>query len=65
MSKLILEEFKQLAIWKEFELKNEKGYIIDNLVSNTLALLDKYYVAFPKYTLHNKQHWSSKFISIF
>ena len=52
----MLEKFKDLPIWKEYDKKNTTGYNLDNIASNALALLDKYYVAFPKYTLHNNQH---------
>jgi len=56
MCKFLLEDFKKLPIWQQYEIKNKKSYPIDKLVSNALVLLDRYYEAFPKYTLHNRQH---------
>ena len=51
-----LEEFKKLAIWKQFDKDKSTSFEIDGLVDRGLALLDRYYLAFPKYTLHNRQH---------
>ena len=56
MSKYLLGDFKQLPIWKQYNIENKDNYNIDVLVTDALALLDHYYLAFPKYTLHNKQH---------
>ena len=52
----MLEEFKNLPIWKEYEKNNTSDYNLDTLASNALELLDRYYLAFPKYTLHNRRH---------
>jgi hypothetical protein len=52
----MLDEFKELPIWKVFALKNKNNFNIDEVVEYALPLLDQYYRAFPKYTLHNRQH---------
>ena len=52
----MLEDFKQLPIWKQFDKTNKSNYNIDELANSALSLMDLYYTAFPKYTLHNRVH---------
>jgi hypothetical protein len=52
----VIDEFKALPIWKLYEKKTLPLYNLNNFISEKLALLDHYYTAFPRYTLHNRQH---------
>jgi hypothetical protein len=52
----MLEEFQSLPIWRVFDSKNKSKYNIEEIANFALPLLDQYYKAFPKYTLHNRQH---------
>lgn len=52
----MLDDFKLIPIWQVFEKKNTNKYNLDPLAIHALGLLDMYYKAFPKFTLHNRQH---------
>lgn len=52
----MLEEFKQLPVWKRFDATNTEKYNFDTPFNDAISLLDRYYTAFPSYTLHNTRH---------
>ncbi|MES2702437.1 MAG: hypothetical protein V4649_07355 [Bacteroidota bacterium] len=54
--KYAVAEFKKLAIWKQFDQDKSVNFDIETIFFEKLYLLDLYYKAFPKYTLHNSQH---------
>ena len=52
----MIKEFKKLAIWKVFIDKNKNGFPLEKHTEYAITLMDQYYRAFPKYTLHNQEH---------
>src|SRR2546421_6557507 len=52
----MVQDFNHLKIWHLYKEKTLPSFNLDKLVSEKLSLLDLYYKAFPKYTLHNKRH---------
>lgn len=56
----LIDNFKDLPLWKHFisvtanNTANRK--MVEDHINFALPLLDRFIVAFPKYTLHNRQH---------
>ena len=52
----MLGEFKDLPVWCQYDTIKKVEFPLEMLAYKALSLMDHYYKAFPKYTLHNRQH---------